>query len=78
MKRVMAGLCAIALCASLCACGGPTSIVRVGENLFERVELYNDAALYRHKDTNVLYAYKDNAFTVLLNADGTPMMWEGH
>lgn len=78
MKKVITGLCAIALCASLCACGGPTSIVRVGENLFEQVAFYDDCYIYRHKGNNVLYAYNGSGFSVMLNPDGTPMLWRTH
>lgn len=37
--------------------------------------------IYRHRDTNVLYAYIGNgsssSITVLVNPDGSPMIWDG-
>ena len=52
------------------------------ESTFVQVEqellgVYNYKIVY-HKDTKVMYVvghYSD--FTVMLNADGTPMIWEG-
>ena len=67
---------AIALCLCMCACGGPSDTY-VGGQLFERVRVFDDCTIYRHKDTNVLYVYMNTAMSVLFNADGTPMVWSG-
>lgn len=76
MKKFFCIFIAIALCLSLCACGGPSSTYRDG-TLFERVKVFNDCTIYRHKDTNVLYVYMGSAMSVLFNTDGTPMVWNG-
>ena len=34
--------------------------------------------IYYHQDTKVMYAVsKDGVWTVMVNADGSPMIWEG-
>lgn len=70
---------------SLCGCdikNGPSHEDRnVGESMFVEVE---DAALWiivYHKDTKVMYAVSKLSsgaghFTVLVNPDGSPMIWE--
>lgn len=39
----------------------------------------SDADIYVHNETRVMYIGRMNSgyFTALLNADGTPMLWEG-
>lgn len=77
IRKIFCIFMAIALCMCLCACGQPSS----GYNrntLFERVQSYNDCQVYRHIETNVLYVYFGHGFTALVNADGTPMVWNGH
>ena len=76
MKRFSVIFMAIALCLCMCACGGPSDTY-VDSSLFERVRVFNDCSVYRHKDTNVLYVYSGSGFTVMFNADGTPMVWSG-
>ena len=70
---------------SLCGCDiktGPSHEDRnVGESMFVEVE---NAALWiivYHKDTKVMYAVSKLSsgaghFTVLVNPDGSPMIWE--
>jgi hypothetical protein len=78
MKKIFCIFMAIALCLSLCACGGPESI-RSSDTLFEVVARYSDCSVLRNKETNVLYVNYDRSYgmSVLLNADGTPMVWSG-
>lgn len=81
IKRISTIFVILALCLSLCACGAPgpgsNSKIYIGDCLFESVERYTDCTVYRHRETNVLYAYSGSGMTVLFNADGTPMVWNG-
>lgn len=77
MKKIFCVFMAIALCACMCACGGP-SLTRWDRTLFETVAVFNDCCICRHVDTNVLYVYCGGGFSVMFNADGTPMVWNGH
>ena len=75
-KRFSAIFVVLALCLSLCACGGPET-VRSSDSLFEVVATYSDCYVLRNKETNVLYVDYSYGMTVLFNADGTPMVWSG-
>ena len=79
MKRFSVIFVVLALCLSLCACGGPEP-VRSSDTLFEVVARYSDCSVYRHAGTNVLYVYRNgtSGFSVMFNADGTPMVWKGY
>lgn len=76
MRRFSVIFVVIALCLCMCACGSPSPTYQDG-TLFERVRIFDDCSVYRHKDTNVLYVYSGSGFTVMFNADGTPMVWSG-
>lgn len=78
MKKIFCIFIAIALCLCMCACGGPSDTY-VDSKLFERVKVFDDCCVYRHVGTNVLYVYHSSGqgFTVMFNADGTPMVWNG-
>lgn len=88
MKRLLVVLMIIALCACLFVGCGPTVEDKTKEastSMFVCVE--NTTGSYAwmivyHKETKVMYAvsqghYNSGTFTVLLNPDGTPMIWEG-
>ena len=77
-KKIFCIFMAIALCLCMCACGAPSD-THVDGRLFERMEEYDDCIVYRHSDTNVLYVFLKGSgeFSVLFNADGTPMVWRG-
>lgn len=50
-------------------------------SMFIQVEDGNGYKIVYHRNTKVMYAISDGyynvgTFTVLLNADGTPMLWE--
>ena len=77
MKRFSIIFVVLALCLCMCACGSPSDIY-VNDELFEKVRVFSDCSIYRHIDTNVLYVYYHESFTVMFNADGTPMVWNGH
>lgn len=78
MKRFSVIFVVLALCLCMCACGGPSDTY-VNDELFERVKVFDNYVVYRHIDTNVLYVYMKGSagFTVMFNADGTPMVWNG-
>lgn len=79
MKRFSVIFVVLALCACLCACGRPgPGYDSYGGTLFERVASYDDCNVYRHKGNNVLYTYTGSGFSVMLNPDGTAMVWEGY
>lgn len=53
-----------------------------GKSMFVRVEATGVWDVVYHRDTKVMYAvsrgsYNQGAFTVLVNADGLPMTWDG-
>lgn len=88
VKKLIAILMAIALCACLLLGCGPTVenvTKQEAASMFVCVE--DTAGVYAwrivyHKETKVMYAisqghYNYGNFTVLLNPDGTPMIWEG-
>ena len=86
MKRFSVIFVVLALCLSLCACGGSTTVQRESEvlsSMFIMVESVTDNwHVVYHKDTKVMYvisggSYNRGNFTVLLNPDGTPQIWSG-
>ena len=93
MKKLIVFLMAIALCACLLVGCGSSSAVQVSKegeveqesntSMFIEVEKVIDSWLVvYHKDTKVMYvvsagSYNRGIFTVMLNPDGTPMIWEG-
>lgn len=77
MKRFSVIFVVLALCLSLCACGGPKPI-RSSDTLFEVVARYSDCSVLRNKETNVLYVDYSYGMSVLFNADGTPQTWKGY
>lgn len=88
-KRVLAGIAAFLIIASIlltftgCAVS-KTETIAIEENpsMFVEVERAGSWRVVYHKDTKVMYAvsfgsYNLGTFTLLVNADGTPMLWEG-
>lgn len=79
MKRLIAFLMAIALCACLFA-GCSESIVNTRDSDFVFIERDGRFEYVYHKNTGVIYVMYFNAnqaaMTVMLNPDGTPMIWE--
>jgi hypothetical protein len=86
MKRFSVIFVVLALCLSLCACGGPS--VQVEPNIsvasmFVEVESNLTWRVVYHRETKVMYVISEGVenhgnFTVLLNADGTPQTWKGY
>jgi len=88
MKRIIA-ICALILCISLCSCGvkvlrnediaesAPSNI-----SMFIEIESTSSWKVVYHKDTKVMYVvswggYNCGNFTLLVNADGSPMVYGG-
>jgi ABC-type Fe3+-hydroxamate transport system substrate-binding protein len=86
MKKLIAFLIAIALCACLLA--GCSGAPEFDENIsksssFVIVEDGHGYYIVYHKDTKVMYtlssaSYNMGNFYLLVNPDGTPMIWEGN
>lgn len=88
-KRIICALLCVIFAFFLIGCGTP--IERVDEKTQKPVSMFiivegSGADCYRivyHRDTKVMYAiscggYNAGNFTVLLNPDGSPMLWEGN
>ncbi len=83
MKKIIAILC---VCLLLTGCSeGESSEVVKEPNMFvyiQKAGLSYDYDVVYHKDTKVMYVvshahYNSGNFTVLVNADGSPMLYEG-
>jgi hypothetical protein len=85
MKKLIAILMAIALCACLfVGCSGTLEIddAASSDSSFVVVENGVSYIIAYHKDTRVMYSiscssYNCGSFCLLVNPDGTPMIWEG-
>jgi hypothetical protein len=85
MNKLIAILMAIALCACLLVgCSGALEIddAASSNSSFVVVENGISYVIAYHKDTKVMYSisnagYNCGSFCLLVNADGTPMIWEG-
>ena len=89
MKKLVAIFMVIVLCACLfVGCGPTVENETKGETASMFVCVENTTGTYAwmivyHKETKVMYAvsqgsYNSGTFTVMLNPDGTPMIWEGN
>lgn len=90
IKRIVAGLAAFLIVASIALMAAGCASTRAEAKEVDDVDDGNtfilvDADYYcwivYHKDTKVMYAvsrsgYNAGTYTVLVNADGTPMVWE--
>ena len=86
MKKLIVIFMAIALCA--CLFVGCSGAPEVDENVSKSSSfvIVEDGAGYSivyHKDTKVMYTlstggYNRGGFCLLVNPDGTPMIWEGN
>lgn len=86
MKRIIL-ICTLVLCLLLCSCGATVldeADIKAESNLsmFIKVETTDHWIVVYHKDTKVMYvvsndAYIQGIFTMLVNADGTPMVYGG-
>ena len=87
LKRIICALLCLIFAFFLIGCGGP-AISHVEEpkptSMFIAVERNSSNAFWvvYHRDTKVMYVisaggYNAGNFTVLVNPDGSPMIWEG-
>lgn len=87
MKRIIL-ICTLVLCLMLCSCGSTKVLnekdINAESNLsmFIKVETTGHWIVVYHKDTKVMYVvsnagYNQGIFTMLVNADGTPMVYGG-
>lgn len=83
MKKIIT-IMLLVLCLCLCGCT-PNSINHENEedtpSMFTVVESTRLWKVVYHNDTKVMYAisygsYNLGTFTLLVNPDGTPMLWE--
>ena len=86
MKKI---LCLVIIVMMLLTCVGCTEMETVQETqqeetsnksmfvLIESSVLWNKYNIVYHKETKVMYAVgNDTVFTVMLDADGKPLLWE--
>lgn len=84
MKKAVAILFVFALL-MLCGCEGKATVNSEGlqeESMFVLVEDAYIFSVVYHRDTKVMYAisrggYNSGNFCLLVNPDGTPMLWKG-
>lgn len=87
MKKLVAVLLALVLCVGAFAgCSYATVEEKKEEktvsSMFVRIEQTGSWQIVYHKETRVMYAvsiggYNSGNFTVMVNPDGTPQVWNG-
>lgn len=88
LKRIICALLCVIFVFFFIGCG--TEMKRVDEKPQQPVSMFivveggglDSYRIVYHRDTKVMYAvstgtYNSGNFTVLLNPDGSPMLWEG-
>lgn len=81
MKIKLAAL-TLSACLALFGCQSVQSEVGTDySSMFVEVEWTSNWSVVYHRDTKVMYAVSDGmynrgTFTLLVNPDGTPMLWE--
>lgn len=83
MKKLFFSI-VLSVCILLAGCSAPqgTYTKRYENNPFVEIGRYIEEPLspviiYYHTETKVMYVEAKGGFTVMLNADGTPMIWDG-
>lgn len=82
MKRMLMLVLAIfVICVTLCACSSGNNETQ-NSSMFAVVETTYNYEIVYNKATKVMYAVSDGSynhgtFTLLVNADGTPMIYKG-
>lgn len=88
MKKAICLIMAVIMAASLAACGNKVEKAdsSVGDHetksMFVTVEYTDIWEVIYHRETKVMYAvsrgsYNNGTITLLVNADGTPMIYSG-
>lgn len=83
MKRIIMLILACAMAATIAACGAKGETVDNGSaSMFVQVEEGDYWKVYYHRDTKVMYVMTGpsasagiGVFTMMVNADGTPMVY---
>lgn len=84
MKKFILFLTAVLMIVAFCACASnytESEVVEGQSSMFVKVESGPNWNVYYHRDTKVMYAvswgsYNYGTFTLLVNPDGSPMLWE--
>ena len=89
-KRIICALLCVIFAFFLVGCGTVTVYERVDEKPQQPVSMFviveggglDSYRIVYHRDTKVMYAvsaggYNSGNFTVLVNPDGSPMLWKG-
>lgn len=83
MKRFFALVIAVITASTMSGCEQPVKRESSSDepSMFTQIEYTGKWRVVYHNETKVMYAvsvgtYNKGYFTVLVNADGTPMLWE--
>ncbi|RHC16748.1 DUF6440 family protein [Roseburia intestinalis] len=77
-RKLITAIIAVALL--IAGCSDTANVSEGQDRMMEKVEDEWGYAIYVDKDTNVMYIKGPGdrgTFTVMLNADGTPKIWQG-
>lgn len=85
LKKIVFLFLCIILATSMCGCGQPVYRENKQEDnasMFIIVESAGSWYVVYHRDTKVMYSvsgggYNSGNFTLLVNPDGSPMLWGG-
>lgn len=85
MKKFILFLATVLMIVTLCACSSnnpESEIVEGKPSMFVMIENGPSWNVYYHKETKVMYvvsmsSYNCGNFTVMVNPDGSPMLYEG-
>lgn len=80
MKKIIAIV--IVLCVFMCGCTSVETVERESSSMFVKVESAESWDVVYHRETKVMYvvsdgSYNHGTFTLLVNPDGTPMVYGG-
>ena len=87
MKKIISLILVLVILVSLAGCvelenERELNNTKTDTSMFVKIETFSQWIVVYHKETKVMYAvswgsYNSGTFTVLLNPDGTPMLWDG-
>ena len=82
MKRIISLVCLTIFLLTGCGAESVGNKEIVYADNFVCMERYNNSLIYVDKNTRVMYwkynaSGSDTGLTVILNTDGSPMLWEG-
>lgn len=81
MKKFIICIMTTFLVAGFVACNNSTNVEAEQDSMFVLVEKGSTYKIVYHKDTKVMYAISSGGhnfggFVLLVDTDGTPMLWE--